>query len=74
MQSLLLRYYDPVRGKVTFDGQGASICVCISEPARNGLRRHSRIYPEFVAEYYWHRAAGPSLLSNLFALTNHFLT
>ena len=24
VQSLLLRYYDPVRGKVTFDGQGAS--------------------------------------------------
>jgi ABC-type transport system involved in Fe-S cluster assembly fused permease/ATPase subunit len=22
VQSLLLRYYDPVRGKVTFDGQG----------------------------------------------------
>lgn len=22
MQSLLLRFYDPVRGKVTFDGQG----------------------------------------------------
>jgi ABC-type multidrug transport system fused ATPase/permease subunit len=24
IHSLLLRYYDPVRGKVTYDGQGAS--------------------------------------------------
>lgn len=28
VQSLLLRYYDPVRGKVTFDGQGLS-AVCL---------------------------------------------
>lgn len=33
MQLLLLRYYDPVHGKVTFDGQGMFVgpeCECDS--------------------------------------------
>jgi hypothetical protein len=39
--------------KVRSFGPGAST-------TRNGLRRHSRIQPEFVAEHYRHRTAGPS--------------
>jgi ABC-type multidrug transport system fused ATPase/permease subunit len=39
VQSLLLRYYDPVRGKVTYDGQGTHC-------ARRGSVAVERAFPD----------------------------
>ena len=57
VHSLLLRYYDPAKGKVTFDGQGMWMA-----PNFRGtiikLCRHSRIHYYVMAIHYWRCSPG----------------
>lgn len=48
--ALLMRYYDPLNGKITFDGQGASLMKYLSHVTELiSLPRYSRLFYFVVA-------------------------
>lgn len=63
IHSLLLRYYDPVHGKITLDGQGMWPPSLIYDTSLNASRhRHQGLLNNFVEEYYRFRPTGSSLV------------
>ena len=71
VNALLLRYYDPIHGRVTYDGQGEYHSPRDSYLAQRTSLRHPRVHPGVLEEYYWCCPSGKFILS---ANSVHVLT
>jgi ABC-type multidrug transport system fused ATPase/permease subunit len=62
VHSLLLRYYDPIHGKITYDGKGLIFSQKKVSPIFRSIHRYSRIFHHILASDNWSRSSRSSFV------------